>query len=398
MTDLLIDPITDPFPTDAPTGADLLDTVRRFSAEIDGRADEGNTARAVPTDLIDRLRAHGLFRMALPRSLGGLELDLRSIVEVFEEVSRADGSTGWTVLIGTSPMFFAWLDPEVATAMIGPEGDAMASSMFGPTGRAVPDGDGGLVLDGRWAFNSACVHADWHVLGAMVMDGEAPRLRPDGRPDWRFVFVPHDQVEVVDTWDAGGLRATASHDLVATGVRVPEAHTAMPMFDPARHPGPLWQLSFFGLLGPFMAAFPLGVARRALDEFAALAATKTRGGPGPTLAENDHVQVRYGQAEAGLLAARAFLLASVADLWETACRSEAATAEQEATMSLAVQQSLRAAVEAVDFAYTTAGGGAAYTHHPLQRCFRDIHTATQHLAFRDGNWTSMAAVRFGGRD
>jgi alkylation response protein AidB-like acyl-CoA dehydrogenase len=377
----------------APTGAQLLATIRRYAAEIDERAMEADAARAVPADLMDRLGDEGFFRMLLPRSLGGLELHPQQVIDIVEEASRADGSTGWTMLIAASPLFFAWLDPAVAASMIGTDGDVTASAMFAPMGRAVPDGNGGYVVDGRWSFNSSCVHADWHALGVMVMDGDAPRRRADGRPDWRFAFMRHESVELIETWDAGGLHATASHDLVATGVCVPEEHLAMPMFDAARHDGPRWRMSFWALLS-FMGGFPLGVARRALDELAAMAATKSRGGPGPTLAEDAYVQRMYGQAEASVHAARALLRQAVTDVWETAVVGEAPDPECEAVLGLAMQQCMRAAVEAVDFAYTTAGGQAAYASHPLQRCFRDLHTATQHLAFRGEGYKSMAALRF----
>lgn len=42
---------------------------------------------------------------------------------------------------------------------------------------------------------------------------------------------------------------------------------------------------------------------------------------------------------------------------------------------------MRAAKNAVNTAYTFAGATAVYTDHPLQRCFRDLHVAAQHVAF-----------------
>lgn len=395
MTTQLLDPTTDS-PTSEPSGPELLATMRGFAAEIDARATEGDAARRVPQDLVDRMQAAGVFRMSLPRSLGGLELDPPSVCAVIEDASRADGSTGWTIMIGQSPMFFAWLDPRVAASMIGTGGDVMASSMFGPMGRAVPDGNGGLVVNGRWPFNSACVHAGWHALGVMVTDGDAPGLRADGQPDRRFAYVRRSDVEIVDTWDAGGLRATSSHDIVIRDLVVPDEHTAMPMFDAAPHDGPLWKLPFFVVLGPFMASVPLGIGRRALDELAAVASTKARGAsPGASIANDTHLQVRYAQAEAGLRAARGLLFETATDAWDTVSRGDRLTPDQEALVGAATQQCMRAGIEAVDLCYTSVGGSAAYSSHPLQRCFRDIHTATQHLVFRTENWTTLAKVRFG---
>ena len=89
----------------------LRSAVAALLTEFGARAAEGERLRTMPSDLVRRARAGGLFRLNLPRSLGGLELDPASTVEIFEEISRADGSAGWTIVIGNSTAFFAWLDP-----------------------------------------------------------------------------------------------------------------------------------------------------------------------------------------------------------------------------------------------------------------------------------------------
>jgi 2-polyprenyl-6-methoxyphenol hydroxylase-like FAD-dependent oxidoreductase len=74
-------------------------------------------------------------------------------------------------------------------------------------------------------------------------------------------------------------RGTGSHHLSLPGVQVPAEHLAAPFFEPARHDGPLWRIPLITLAAMFLAAVPLGVARRALDEFAAIATSKVRGQP-----------------------------------------------------------------------------------------------------------------------
>ena len=379
---------------DTTTAAELLERARGFAAEIDERAGESDAARSVPPDLVRRLRDAGLLALGLPRSLGGHELDPVTTMSIVEELCRADGSTGWTAMIGNSPLFFAWLDPDVAASMIGRAGEVTASSMFGPIGRAVPDGDGGFVVDGRWPFCSACVHAEWIIQGVLVMDGDRPAQLPDGRPDWRFAYLRRDQVEILDTWDAGGLRATSSHDVVATGARVRAEHLAMPMWEQAPHDTPFFGRSFFEILTPLMAGVPLGIGRRALDELAAIAGDVQRGGQGPSIAEDPVVQSRFGQVDLGLRAARALLVDSLGVTWARACRGEAPDPRADAMSQAAGLLVLKAAVEAVDFAYTTAGGRAAYADHPLNRCFRDLHTATQHVFFRGEAFKTVATQAF----
>jgi alkylation response protein AidB-like acyl-CoA dehydrogenase len=372
---------------------DLDRATTRLSAEVRDRADETEALRTMPPDLVQVAKSAGLFRLAMPKALGGLELDPLAIVSIVEELSRADGSAGWTVLIGNSTAFFAWLEPHVAQAMLGDETDIVSTSMFAPLGRARREGDE-FVIDGRWPFNSGCMHAEWYQAGFMVMDGDGPALRPDGRPDARFAFFPRREAEIIDTWHAAGLRGTGSHDIQVRGLRVPQEHTAAPLLDPPAADGALWQLGFFPLLGVLMSGFPLGVARRALDELAALAPTKRRGSSPTVVADDPHAQYEFGRAEGALQSAKALVADSLGGAWSTLTAGSATTAEQQARMGLASQQAMLAAVTAVDIAFNFAGAGAVYTGHPLDRCFRDIHTANQHIAFSGEGFRGYARTRF----
>jgi alkylation response protein AidB-like acyl-CoA dehydrogenase len=364
-----------------------------LSGELRERADEAEALRTMPPDLVEVARSAGLFRLAMPKVLGGLELDPLTIVSTVEELSRADGSAGWTVLIGNSTAFFAWLDPHVAQAMLGEATDIISTSMFAPMGRARREGND-FVIDGRWPFNSGCMHADWFQTGFMIMDGDAPAMRADGRPDMRFAFFPRQHAEIIDTWHSVGLRGTGSHDIAVHGLRVPEAHTAAPMLDPPVANGGLWQLGFFPLLGVLMSGFPLGVARRALDELAVLAPTKRRGASPIVVADDPHAQYEIGRAEGALQSAKALIADAFGDAWGTLTAGSALTPEEAARMGLAGQQAMNAAVAAVDIAFNFAGAGAVYAGHPLERCFRDIHTANQHIAFSGEGFRGYARTRF----
>ena len=376
--------------------AALHEAVRELAPEISARAQETEALRAVPADLFDRIKRAGLTRLALPVGLGGLEADPFTIIEVIEDLSAADGSTGWTTVISNATAFLAWLEPAVARDLLGGDADVASTSMFGPLGTAVEDGDGQLVLNGRWPFSSGAPGAELIQVGVFVMDGDAPRNRPDGMPDWRFAYLRRDEVQIEDTWYASGLKGTGSHDVVCDGVRIPAERTAMPMFDIAPHEGPLWRLPFFCLVEPLMAGFPLGVARRALDEITQLARTKRRGMSATTMAEDRVVRLALAHAEGGLQAARSFVLDAVDEVWSIATAGERPGLAQERRLGLAFQQAMKAATEAVDTAYRLGGAGAVYDTSPLQRCFRDIHAGAQHIVFSDDNWIEYATYRLNG--
>jgi len=379
----------------------LRDALDGLIPDFRARAAEGERCRTMPAGLVERAKAAGLFRINLPRSLGGLELDPLTTAEIFEEISHADGSAGWTIVIGNSTAFFAWLDPAVAREMIGDDPGFVSTSMWAPLGQAAPGGPGRFLVSGRWPFNSGCPHATWLQVGTLVTGTGGPRpaspgsARPAGAPDWRFAFVPARSAVIEDTWDGMGLRGTGSHHLSLSGADVPAEHLAAPFFEPARHDGPLWRIPLVTLAAMFLAAVPLGIARRALDEFAVVAAGKVRGPAAHSIGHDGDAQRQLARAEGALASGRAFLRDVTGATWDAARRGDAPGLEQRALVLLAASQAVRASVEAVGRVFRLAGAEAVFAHHPLQRCFRDVHTAAQHILFSAGRDQAFARVRLG---
>jgi alkylation response protein AidB-like acyl-CoA dehydrogenase len=223
------------------------------------------------------------------------------------------------------------------------------------------------------------------MAGCVVYDGDAPRLLESGRPDIRLVLMPAAGVEVIDTWTVSGLRATGSHDIAVERLEVPSARAASLITDPPRESGPLYAFPPFGLLAAAIAAVGLGAARGALDELGELAGTKTPTLSTRKLAERAATQSGVARAEASLRAARSLLYAATEECWEAA-RNGAISIELRAGMRLASTHAVEASAAAIDEAYRLGGGSAIYETSPLQRRFRDIHAATQHMLVGPATW------------
>jgi alkylation response protein AidB-like acyl-CoA dehydrogenase len=381
---------TTPIASATSAGAELLDAARALGPEIEARAGEAEAAGTVPTDLVERLRGAGLLRIAQARALGGAELAPTEILAIVEELCRADGSIGWTAMIGNGGAAFAsWLDPAVARDLLGTDADFTSASVFAPLGRGMARDDGTIALEGRWPWASGCKHAEWFVNGLFVFDGDAPRMVPDHGPDWRLAWIRAADVEVIDNWDVAGMAATGSHDVAVTGIVVDDDHTIAPFREAARQDGALWRLPFFTLIGTCMAGVPLGIARRALDEVAGSAMARTRAGSFEPVGNDPVFQLDLAVAEGGVQAARALVVDALDDLWTTACAGDVPSLAQRARLQLATQQAKRAGTAAVDTAFALGGAGAARATSPLQRCLRDIHVVGQHIYFAD-----MASRRF----
>ena len=354
---------------DAETEPAQLVAARSFAGAIRAHAAAAEAARRQPPELMRRLADAGLFAICIPAELGGGELSARDALRVIEEVSRADGATGWCVMIGaTTGVLAASLPDAFAREIYGANPSVITGGAAAPLGRARAT-DGGHSVTGRWPFGSGCQHSEWLVGGTLMGEGD---------PGPRLVFFARDQVRILDTWHTGGLRGTGSHDFEVSDAFVPEGRSVLLGSEP-RSAGPLYRFPVFGLLALGVCAVTLGVARRAIDELVALASAKVPTGSGRNLSSRSVVQRQVGEAEASLRSARAYVYGAIDAAWRIAARGESLPLETRADLRLAAVNAAWSAVRAVDLAYHAAGGTSVYDASPLSRCFRDIHVATQHI-------------------
>ncbi|OYU14164.1 MAG: hydrolase [Alphaproteobacteria bacterium PA4] len=371
----------------------ILTAARDLAPVIAGRAADTEAQRRLPADLAAQIAAAGLFRMAVPRRLGGAEAPPADILTALEILGQADAATGWCVMIaGTTALAAAWLPDHHAEAIFA-DPAAITGGVFAPMGKAIVDGDD-FIVSGRWAWASGSANCQWLIGGAVILDDGVMRTLPNGGPDHRMMFMPASSVELIDTWDTLGMRGTGSGDMAASNVRIPADRSVSFMTDAPRDPGPLYAFPPFGLLALGIAAVASGNALAALADFRALATAKKAAGSSRTLAERGTVQSDYARAEADLHAARALADVSVARAWAEA-QSGALSLDTRARLRLAATHLTRTAAEVTRTAYDLAGGTAVYTSHPLQRRLRDAHVATQHMMIAPPTWELTGRVLLG---
>ena len=372
----------------------ILAAARDLAPTIAARAADAEAQRRLPADLALQIADAGLFRMAVPRRLGGAEASPAEIFTVLETVAQADAATGWCVMIaGTTALAAAWL-PEHHAEAIFADPRAITGGVFAPMGKAIVDGDD-FIVSGRWAWASGSANCQWLIGGAVILDDGAMRTQPNGAPDHRMMFMPASDVELIDTWDTLGMRGTGSGDMAAKDVRIPADRSVSFMTDAPRDPGPLYAFPPFGLLALGIAAVASGNAMAALADFKALATAKKAAGSARVLAERGTVQTDYAKAEASLHAARALAEATIARAWEEAQRGAALGLETRARLRLAATHLTRTAAEVTRIAYDMAGGTAVYSSHPLQRRLRDAEVATQHMMIAPPTYELTGRVLLG---
>ncbi|HEU5320002.1 MAG TPA: acyl-CoA dehydrogenase family protein [Methylomirabilota bacterium] len=358
-----------------------LEAARKLVPLIRSCADETEAARELPRPLFEALADAGLFRLALPRAVGGTELDLPTYVQVIEEIGKADASTAWIVNQGAIFATYAARMPrDVARAIWTDTPRSVVANTPAATAQAVVV-PGGYRVTGRQGFSTGCRHAAWLAAHAQVLEDGRVRLE-DGQPEARYLFVPAAEAELLDTWRVRGMRGTGTHHFAVRDVFVPAERTVLSATAPLRETGPLYRIPRTLLFASGDAAVALGVARSGLAAFYELAGAKTPRAMPALLRDQPAVQLGVGQAEAHVRAGRAFLVETVGEVWAAATSAGALTLDHRAALRLATTHAIRLAVQVVDLVYNAAGTTAVYEESVLQRHFQDIHVISQHLQGR----------------
>jgi alkylation response protein AidB-like acyl-CoA dehydrogenase len=358
-----------------------VERARATAKAIAPEAARSEAERRLAPEVVRALTQAGVFKLMVPRAYGGAEVAVSTLVAVLEELARGDGAAGWCAMIGASSGLMAAFLPEAEARLVYGGDDAISCGVFAPLGRATPV-DGGYRVSGRWPFASGCQHATWLMGGTLVAGATTP--------DVLSLLFPAGEVTLHDTWHTSGLRGTGSHDMEVRDLFVPAARSFSLITSRPRAEGALYRQPFFGVLAAGIAAVALGIGRAALDSLIELAGAKQPQGARRTLAHRETVQRDLARAEGRLRAGRALLFEAV-ERAAVESAAGAASLEARALLRLAACHATTEAAAAVDLAYEAGGGTSIYAHHPLQRCFRDVHTATQHVM------VSSAAATLAGR-
>lgn len=357
----------------------VVQSARALQVLARAHADETEAGRRLAAPVVDAIAQAGLFRMLVPREIGGLETDVGSMVGAIEELSAGDGAAGWCLMIGaTTGVASAQLPREGAREIYGADPLTVTGGMLMPRGQATRV-DGGYRVSARWTFGSGIDHCSWMLGGSVVHGDDGPELTEHGAPHMRMFYFPKAEIRVHDTWHVAGLRGTGSNDYEVADAFVPESRTCPIGGGKPWTTGTLYRFPMYGLLALGIAGVALGLASAAIAEVTALAGGKVPTGSRRPLAERAAAQSGLAEAEALRRAARAFLLGTIDDVWTRVDAGERMSVEDRAMLRLAATNAALSCTRAVDICYNLGGGSSIYETNRLQRHFRDIHTLTQHV-------------------
>jgi len=359
----------------------------------DERAPASENAGRVDPEVVAVLARSGIFKLWVPAVYGGGSATLAEGLNAIERAAFHDGSTGWAVMIANTTALLSASLPAAAAFEIFGGDDSICGGFAAPVGEARLV-DEGFRVSGRWAWGSGSSHATTMGGGVRIVTESGAPGKLDNGGRLGFAFFDTSDVELLDTWQVAGLKATASTDYQVTDVIVPRDRIVALDRRTLVVDEPLYRFSTFGALALGVAMVVVGMARRAVNEFASLA-EKVPQASSRSLAERSAAQAALGRADANVLAAASLVESAVSDAWATTLRGDALSDRQRVVLRLAANRATELAADATDVCYRGSGGSSVYLESPLQRIFRDTHVATQHAMVAERVYEPLGRHRFG---
>lgn len=362
---------------------DLIALAGKLADEFAGRAAQHDRDNSFPFENIEALKNSGYTALVVPERHGGLGADLLDFVVCQERLAQGCGATALAVnmhLFGIGSMVeraAAQGRPEQALflELIGRQRKIIGGGLSEPEGggdwglfatKAQRDGEA-YVLNGRKVFTSLSPVVDFFMVMATV--------ESEGQLCSATFAVGRTTpgLQLIETWDAMGMRATASHDLILKDVRVPAAAMADP-----RPVGPLGPeaISLFAWFELSIAAVYTGVAIAALNftrEFAQRYKPFTLERP---IGYLPGIQFAMADAHVLLAQSRALYQATAREYVES--RQSFAGEQGLSRLITAKYAAVNNAIRIVDYCMEIAGAHGFLRRNPLERIFRDVRAGINH--------------------
>ncbi len=357
----------------------LVERASALRPLLEANAAETEKNRRVVEENISAIREAGLFKIMVPKRFGGLQTDMRTMLEVSEALAKGDGATAWaTTLMNVCSFFAGMASAQAQNDVWGENPEARIAGVFAPsaTTRKV---DGGYVVNGKWPWSSGCLHSNWVLMGIPVVN-EAGQLVDQGA-----ALIPIEECTIEDTWFVVGMRGSGSNTVVAEEVFVPD-HRILSISQTLAGNAPtpykeeiLYRCAFMPVAALILAGPMLGLVKRA-HEFVLEKATKRTISYTFYKNQTESPSFQLAVAEAGMIVdtVRMHVMRACDDVWNAAVENRMMSYEERARVRMDTGYAAKTAREAMDILLSAHGASSFAESSPLQRMWRDLETCSRH--------------------
>ncbi|MGH7044198.1 MAG: acyl-CoA dehydrogenase family protein [Acetobacteraceae bacterium] len=381
----------------ATTETDPIARARALAPLLEAAGPRIDAARELPPDVLDAMHGNGMFRLLVPRSLGGAELAPAIYIQVVEAIARGDASTAWCMNQGSGcSMTAAYLEPRVAREVFGDTRDVLA---WGQGKTRATKVAGGWQVAGTSHFASGSRHSSWLGMHCPTFEADGtPRRHPDGSAFERTMLFRREIATITDPWQVLGLRGTGSDTYTVEDLFVPDEYSVTrDREDERRESGLLYCFTTSNIYASGFGAVGLGVARGMLDAFIGLAGAKTRALTTTAMKDNPVVQGLIGLSDAKLRGARTWLIRVLADAQDQAAATGRLSLDAKMDIRQAATFAIHQAREVVNALWHEAGATAIFDAQPFEHRFRDMNAVSQQVQGRAAHFETIGQHKLGAK-
>jgi len=315
-------------------------------------------------------------KLLAPSRYNGIEMDLPEVIKLEEALAWADGSLGWVVTLCTGAGWFGgFMEPELAKEILTDEKACLAGS-GAVTGTAEKTGNRYLI-NGKWLYASGATIATAFTANCKITENGNIIQDNHGNPlVLPFVFYKNE-VNILDTWNAMGMVATASHAFEVKNLSVPADRVFRIDSSAAKSNGALYNYPFLQLAETTLAANISGMALHFIDECETLFTIKNSR-QGTPLINDTKVHETLKQAKHQLSEARMTFYNLVELSWKNCVTNSKIDNATLTKISSAAHALAEAARQNIDYLYPYCGLSETNKDSVINRIWRDLHTASQH--------------------
>jgi len=333
-----------------------------------------DNSREIPSELLEELLNKNLFRLLLPKTYGGLEIDFIDYLDIIFELASHDASIAWCInqsnVLATNAAF---MNKNLAKKIFDNPNSIISNGP--PESFNITDTTGGIIISGKWLFSSGIKNCNW-VLAIFTNDNK----------ENKNIIIPVEEVETEDVWNVNGLRGTGSFSFSLIDKYIPNENI---FFDRKNlnEKGPLYKIPRDLKFASGFATIAISLANSAINY--TIDFSKNKKNSKDTLSKEQIFLREIGITKALYKSSKYFLDLAVAKVWKNSCDSNALLDEELAELRLASTHAIRTSEQIIKKLYSLLGSSAIFKFNDIQRYFQDINAISQQIQGRMSHYETI---------
>jgi alkylation response protein AidB-like acyl-CoA dehydrogenase len=356
-----------------PTREKLLQLARNMVPTLIELAPKCEEMGRLPDETIEAFKQAGFFKIGVPKTYGGYEMDYDVLCEVIMEIAHGCASSAWNLaVLGEHAYTMTNSSSQILDELWGEDPNVLVATGNDPKAELKPV-EGGYIFNARTSFSSGCDHVSWWISrGTDTETGEKVG-----------VLIPkQENVRIIEgSWQVSGLAGSGSKDIEFKDIFIPRKYIRS---------GPKsseWGGKKAGVINfatyrlsqistkPFtLASVSVGVAGGVLEVFTKRMKER-HSRLGDDMSKKQSIQLRIAESAAEYDAARKILLTNIQESIKILRENEDIPEEMHHRNRRDMAFCPRLAQASVDRLFYAAGAGGLDLNNNLQRQFRDVHAA-----------------------